>query len=119
MAQFLGKKEVEKLMEIEETKSYSITFTDGISINMKKNLFDLIVSENKEEVEILDKVRHIFSKRILNDMTEFGIDMNTTQHIINGVKNLSINALNSCVANMFGAENTDTIKLSQISKFFQ
>lgn len=111
---FIGKLEVDSVEEKEGEKDILVKFKNGETTSLRKTLYNLIATEKEREGSVEDCIRLEMAKKIITQIAEYGLDIRMVEHVLMGVKNLSVNFLEEAIGEKFGVKNSQEIKVEDV-----
>ena|SRR3990167_6149130 len=113
---FIGEKEVNEVSVDNETGIVQISFKekDSSPIKMKKELYEMIQSDQKGMGGVTDMVRAALCSMFVKQMALLGLEYHMIEHVAIGVSTFAHNLREKKMAEKFGVDSVLNIPLSAI-----
>lgn len=92
----------------------NVGFKDNSDIVMSKKLFDLIATKEKGTGNVTDRVQFVLSTKYLQDMAEYGLEMNMVNFVSRGMETLAHNLREALIAKTFNCSGADRIAIDKL-----
>ncbi len=112
-SKYIGDKKIKGTEDIGDGK-VKVMFKDNTEGSMNKNLFDMIVHDDKRKGGTIDRVRLVLATKFLEEMAELGLDYYMVSHIGEGMRTLLHNLREETVGKVFGCSSLDEISITKL-----
>ena len=113
MSQYIGDKKLKGTLEL-PLGDIKVMFKNNTDVTMKKNLFDIIVHNDKRVGDITDRVRLVLSTKFLSEMAEYGLEFYMISQVGQGMETLAHNLREEKISKAFGCAGTNDISIETL-----
>ena len=111
---YIGDRKIKGVLDNEDG-TVKIGFKDGgVDVTLKKNLFEIIKSEDKRNGNITDMVNHVLATKFLMEMSEYGLEYYMAENIGVAMHTLVHNLREEKIGKVFDCSGANSILLSKL-----
>ena len=116
---WIGEKKIKGVLDVEDGY-VKVGFKDNApDAILKKNLYDMIITEEKRNGTVTDVVRKVLAFKFLEEMANLGLEFYMAEHVGQGIATLAHNMREEVVAKKFGCKSLLDIKLSDLVNYYE
>jgi len=111
---FIGENKIKDSKEVDGVVTVSFKH-DHPTVELQKNLFDMIVSEKKDRGTITDKINFVVATKFILELSDYGLEFNAVDNISASMQTLAHNLRENLFTKSFkGSGGSLGIKLSEL-----
>jgi len=112
--QYIGEKQIKSVVTDKKTGKVTIYFKDDPQVEMYKELFDNIVSEEKNRGNVTDAVNHYFAKKFLIELAVHDLDYYMVENVGTSMGVLAHNLREELTSKTFNCTGSNGIPLKKL-----